>query len=527
MFGKTKEYLKSKYGNPNDYTYKPDVDINAKYHYDYMRMRHNDFYIDDITWDDLDLDRVYESSNHCLTTSGEQYLYYLLRRPCKDYKEFTQRAECISYFEENSEIRDKIRHQSYKLGKSKIADIFNIFNELKANPLQLLLFIATSITSVILIILSILGNKALIFYAFYLVAFNVVMHEVMVRRHKVKYASVNYTLDLYKTSNKIINILDKSGYSIDESVLKARSKLNFLRFFGGFSIMKGQDPFVVLDNIFLFDLIKLELVIKTLCDNKDELFVLHSFIGKIDSAIAIGSYKKSLKEVSNPKINFDKGEKPFIKCEDFTHPGVKNCVPNSIETEESILITGSNASGKSTYLKAIGINIVLAQSFTFALCKSYTATSFKLLSSMAVSDSIEEGDSYYVAEIKAIKRIIDYPAHGERVFCILDELLRGTNTVERVAAASTILKEISGYNLICLAATHDIELCRLLSDDYRQFHFRENVVGDHMTFDYKIQDGPTKTRNAIKLLSIMGFEEKIIKDSEERANRFVTTGEWK
>ena len=146
---------------------------------------------------------------------------------------------------------------------------------------------------------------------------------------------------------------------------------------------------------------------------------------------------------------------------------------------------------------------------------------------MAVSDSIEEGDSYYVAEIKAIKRIIDYPAHGERVFCILDELLRGTNTVERVAAASTILKEISGYNLICLAATHDIELCRLLSDDYRQFHFRENVVGDHMTFDYKIQDGPTKTRNAIKLLSIMGFEEKIIKDSEERANRFVTTGEWK
>ena len=146
---------------------------------------------------------------------------------------------------------------------------------------------------------------------------------------------------------------------------------------------------------------------------------------------------------------------------------------------------------------------------------------------MAVSDSIEEGDSYYVAEIKAIKRIIDYAAHGERVFCILDELLRGTNTVERVAAASTILKEISGYNLICLAATHDIELCRLLSDDYRQFHFRENVVGDHMTFDYKIQDGPTKTRNAIKLLSIMGFEEKIIKDSEERANRFVTTGEWK
>ena len=104
--------------------------------------------------------------------------------------------------------------------------------------------------------------------------------------------------------------------------------------------------------------------------------------------------------------------------------------------------------------------------------------------------------------------------------------MRGTNTVERVAAASTILEELAGNNLICIAATHDIELTRLLANKYNQFHFREEVVEDEMTFDYKIHEGPTKSRNAIKLLSIMGFKPETIKNSESRAGRFITTGIW-
>jgi len=110
---------------------------------------------------------------------------------------------------------------------------------------------------------------------------------------------------------------------------------------------------------------------------------------------------------------------------------------------------------------------------------------------------------------------------------VIDEVLRGTNTVERIAASSELLRHLDMEKTLCLAATHDIELCTLLEGQYRLLHFEETVTEyGEVLFDYTIKDGAATTRNAIKLLDSMGFDKKLIKSANERVERYIVEGKW-
>ena len=136
---------------------------------------------------------------------------------------------------------------------------------------------------------------------------------------------------------------------------------------------------------------------------------------------------------------------------------------------------------------------------------------------MAVRDNIAGGESYFVAEIKSMKRILSSLDRGNECYCFIDEILKGTNTVERVSAATAVLKYLSLKDCICIAATHDIELTELLKSEYTNNHFREQMESDGVHFDYKLKPGLSNTRNAIKLLSYYGFPKTIT----EEANSIV------
>ncbi len=113
------------------------------------------------------------------------------------------------------------------------------------------------------------------------------------------------------------------------------------------------------------------------------------------------------------------------------------------------------------------------------------------------------------------------------MLCTIDEVLRGTNTVERIAASSKILENIASRGALCLAATHDIELCDLLSEQYDMYHFEEQVGISEMLFDYQIRNGKAVSRNAINLLKLIGFDESIVAGAHERANRYMAEGFWR
>ena len=163
---------------------------------------------------------------------------------------------------------------------------------------------------------------------------------------------------------------------------------------------------------------------------------------------------------------------------------------NSIVAKRGVLLTGSNASGKSTFLKAVALSAVFAQAIGLVCAKAYSAPAFLMFSSMSLSDNVSLGDSYYMAEIKSMKRIMDATnCNKAPILVFVDEVLRGTNTVERIAASTQILRYFAKESLICFAATHDVELTHLLEDVYDNYHFREEIVGDDITFSYLLQQG--------------------------------------
>ena len=279
---------------------------------------------------------------------------------------------------------------------------------------------------------------------------------------------------------------------------------------------------------FHIDLFKFNSMLKEFSKHVDEFEAIFEIVGFLDCMIAAASYRKLHEdEFSIPVLNTGS----YIHAMALAHPLLNDPVTNDLSTEKPVLLTGSNASGKSTFLKTVALNAIMAQSIHTVLAESYDSGMFRVMTSMALRDDIESGESYYIVEIKSLKRIID--AAGENsentapVLCFIDEVLRGTNTVERIAASTQILRGLGGSNALCLAATHDIELTQLLEDTFENYHFEEQILDNEIIFDYKLKKGRATSRNAISLLKIMGYSSETVNSAIDMAERYIGTGEWK
>ena len=273
------------------------------------------------------------------------------------------------------------------------------------------------------------------------------------------------------------------------------------------------------------DLIQFNKMLHVVQKNKKEIFALVEDIGYLDAVISICYFRAALPWYSVPQLA-EGMEAPFYIKQGY-HPAITNPVPNSFVQNRGMLITGSNASGKSTFLKMTAINAILAQTIHTCAAKEYSGNYFRIFSSMALRDNLDNGESYYIVEIKALKRIMDAAAvRTTPLLCFVDEVLRGTNTVERIAASVQILQQLSQKGIRCFAATHDIELTHLLEHCYDNFHFEEEVKDGDVLFSYHLLKGRAHTRNAIKLLEIIGFSKEIIQRADELAGSFLKSGEW-
>jgi DNA mismatch repair ATPase MutS len=197
------------------------------------------------------------------------------------------------------------------------------------------------------------------------------------------------------------------------------------------------------------------------------------------------------------------------------HPLVPRCVPNDLVTGgHGWLVTGSNMSGKSTFLRTVGVNTILAQALGTCLGTAWRAPRLAVRTCIGRGDNILEGKSYYLAEAEAVRDLLAAAATGVPHLFILDELFRGTNTVERIAAARAVLEALDDGPHVVLVATHDIELIRWLGTRYQPMHFREQVADGELSFDYLLKPGPSSTRNAIALLRHLGYPEGVVRTAE-------------
>ena len=489
------------------------------------------FAADDITWNDLAMDTVFTAINHTYSSVGEEMLYALLREPCFDADELKERDRVARFFEENPEIREQMSVDFAMIGRTRkfsLICFMQNFKELKLkSDLYYLLPLFLLLTAVIMIFAAPQVGVILLLAA---VIINLYLYYKRKSGVEAYYYSLSAMTYLVESALKIekYDVPELKAYTdrIREYVAPVKALMRTSGLLGaGTSNGTAGDLSVLLDYLRMLthlDFIVFNRMVRLVRNREEDLIGLMKTMGYLEAMISVASFRKTLPYYCTMDVSEDRE----LSLEEGYHLLISKPVPNSIVTIRPILITGSNASGKSTFLKMTALNALLAQTLNTVLAKSYKAPFFRIYSSMMLTDSIETNESYYMVEIRSIKRIMDAAEGAVPVLCFVDEVLRGTNTVERIAASSQILKSLAESGVMAFAATHDVELTEMLSGFYDNYHFEEEIVDDSIHFSYVLLKGKATTRNAIRLLGIMGYRKEVIESAEKTAEQFMQEGTW-
>ena len=202
---------------------------------------------------------------------------------------------------------------------------------------------------------------------------------------------------------------------------------------------------------------------------------------------------------------YTKGEESnSINAIDMYHPLVKNCISNSIEINGGIILTGSNMSGKTTFMRTLGICQTLFNAKGLIPAYSYSSSNINIYTSLRANDMLSEGISTFYAEILRMKDI-NQAIKEKKNLILVDEIFKGTNASERIDASFKVIDKLNSFNQFFIISTHDFELCN--ANNIMNYHFNETYIDNKISFDYKIKMGKSETKNAIYLLKMANIIE--------------------
>lgn len=481
--------------------------------------------LDDNTCFDLNIDNLFTTIDYTYTPIGQQYLYNLLRNI--PHESSFEKYESWHSHLENKDTEEFIEKTLLKLEDSDAYRICPLFQEEQPtidnrtatlyNILQFLPF-----TSLLLCIL--LGSKIFLFLTIVFFITNMAIHYRNKNKSFLYVRSLPILLKMIKTADKlsqnkeIRELNPYISYDINElSEIKKR-----LSFFSLEPKLEGDAAIIlwviceIIKTFFLIEPVsfnRLQIIMQAKRDSVRRIF---EFIGLVDTLQSVHKLRREYKCCI--PVYSDSDSK--LEGENIYHPIVENCIENSFSmNNRSFIIMGSNMSGKTTFTRTIAINVLVAQSLNTCFADKFTLSKFRLWSSMSINDSLSEGKSYYLAEVLRIKSIISETENGANLI-LLDELFKGTNTVERIAAAKAVLTYLaSNHKNRVIAATHDIELHDLLSKSkFESMHFSDNIENNKLSFPYLLKHGSPDKRNAIKILELYNFPQEIVSDAFNTVN---------
>lgn len=482
--------------------------------------------ITEAQYNDLNLEDIFNYSNRCLTPIGEMLLYCKLRHISKSHSKVNE--EIVSQIEEDNHFREKIEEALSDLadgGELSVPSLLNL--SMGLSKWHRYVKFLPIIYSVIIAILWLFASNTTLWVGCLLVLVcNTFIHywnksyveayvRPLVQLHKIRSAAVKLTqIDAH-------NQIESVNKSIDE-IGKLGKKV------GVFSLNRWMESDFAIVITAAIEIIKMILLIEPIVTNTLSTNIrnvnrhaknLIDYLGEWDVLYSITSFRVWMKQNgytwSTPSFTNANG---CFNATEMYHPLIADCVPNSIVIDKSVIITGSNMSGKSSFLKTIGVNIIAADAMNMCFAERLVLPNCSLHTVLSVSDDMNNSESYYYSEAKRIKSIIDKcnnaPLDSTNMV-LIDEIFKGTNTIERLSIANAVIKYFAKQkNTIVIVSTHDIELARSFKETLSTYHFSEQMQQATLQFNYKLISGVEYTRNAISILRSCDYPEEIISCAE-------------
>lgn len=446
----------------------------------------------------------------CKTLGGREVLFNKLSNVKLDEKEFNNAQEMIKELVENKEfcVKFQVMMSEYE-GKG-----IHLTNEVKLFKNRLddkfRDFLIGIVSSGICIILFILGLLNIISYSYFygIFIFNLVVSFLYAYIYREEFNSLDKVIKYYGNLVSVFELVSK--YKATGVKMKKISK-NMNSSLGDIFKLRKLDSINSLKNNFLSNFL-----LNGICSlnlflmYKYSLFLNKSLnnlisgikdIEELEAMISLATIGIVRKDASFPVLSSDIG----LKFSNLKHPLIDDskCVSNDFDGSNGVnIITGSNMGGKTTFLRTIGINLILMQAGGYVCADSFCASYFKIFTSMRVMDNIDKGISTFYGELLRIKDMVDYVGKGN-MLVLVDEIFKGTNYNDRMYGALEVVKKLSNDKTIAFITTHDFELCQ--SSRVKNYHVKEDYEGDRIIFDYKIRKGKCSSTNAKYLMKKLGI----------------------
>jgi hypothetical protein len=474
--------------------------------------------LSDQTVNDLDFDLFFCFADRTYSKIGQQYLYNQLRTIDYSSLKCEHQERVLKYLNENKSDRLKIQYQLQKLSQSQSYYVVDLFQK-KIEPKSKWYFIIPilSAASALSIALSFISSSYILILLG-LIPINVIIHYGLKRKTNLFLNSIPSLLAMGSVAKHLAKhtILKANNSEIDDSIntiVSIRRKMSI------FKLEQKVDSDMEAAYWFLLEFIKIIFLLEPLLlfNSLDKLRVkskeieeVFRFIGEVDSIVSVSSMREGLDYFCIPEINTENSD---IRFQNSKHPLIINCIPNSLETSKSILLTGSNMSGKTTFIRSIGLNYIAGITLNTCFASSAHLPIARLYSVIRIEDDIMASSSYFYKEVDEIKKIIDETKKPTNSIVLLDELFKGTNTIERIASAKAVLSHLENGKNQIFVSTHDIELTALLKEQFDLFHFSESISNSIIYFDFKLKTGIPSNGNAIRILEINGYPQEIVKEA--------------
>ena len=478
--------------------------------------------IDAETTADLDLNAVFEKLDRTASCVGRQYLYARMRtlRGREDAADFDRRAET---FDRDEPLAARCVKHLARLAGEDAYDLHRLIFDTPEKVRRIgLVYTLTAAAVVSLLLAPFYPPLLLLFMAIY--AANLVIHysnKINITRYTFAVRQLSAALKTARrlAAEQVPGTPEAEGAIRQVGEVERRSRIV------GTQGDSGNDLAVVV--WLLLELVKIAFNIEvilfhrfigSITAHRGAIHDLFRFIGETDAALSVMRLRR---EVPHCRPSFTDAK--YLRAVQVVHPLIDGCVPNTLTLDGTgLLLTGSNMSGKTTFLRTLMLNALLAETISTCFAEAYTAPYMRLYTSIRISDDVSEGASYYLQEVLTVKRFLEAAEQPAPCLFVLDEIFKGTNTTERIAAGKAVLARLNRGPHIVLAATHDIELAELLrGDGYELHHFREEVSGGELVFDYRLHGGPLTTRNAIRILELYDYPPELIAEALETQEKLV------